>query len=451
MRPLAWCYRMLPPLLLLTLVPAPHAVAAQTARELARSVFPSVVSLVMSSGLQSSRSGGYLIVREPRSLGSGFFVREPRSLGSGFFVREDVVATNAHVIQGAVSGYVKFIGQETKHEIVGVVGIDIQHDLALVKISHMKARPLPLGDPAQVAVGEQIYAVGTPQGLEGTFSPGLVSGIRTAETGTLYQISAPISPGSSGGPVLTQDGKVIGVAMGALSAGQNLNFAVPVTYLFSLLAQPPRLISLDKVPSERPASPPSPSQPAAAEAAPQGPAIETVFTPRDRAAEARAEFERQFQAVVKQARLLAGLLDPGTSREQWRPPFQDFERRYHHFRARYQVHLAATAREREILTKLLKASDLLLAAEETWAKEIAATTELENSRRAREAAQAHHARRQSAVTQVELDIAEENLSRARRSQEHAATERKKQWAVAAPALKAVEPLTPSNEPAAPSR
>src|SRR3990172_7045785 len=164
MRPLAWCSRLLPFLLFLTLVAAPQA-EAQTARELAQSVFPSVVSLVMSSGLQSTRSGGF------------------------FIVREDVVATNAHVIQGATRGFVKFIGQEAQHEIVGVVGIDIQHDLALVKISHMKARPLPLGDPAQVAVGEQIYAVGSPEGLEGTFSPGLVSGIRPGETGTLYQIS----------------------------------------------------------------------------------------------------------------------------------------------------------------------------------------------------------------------------------------------------------------------
>ena len=438
MRPLAWCSRLLPFLLFLTLVAAPQA-EAQTARELAQSVFPSVVSLVMSSGLQSTRSGGFLIVREPRKL------------GSGFFVREDVVATNAHVIQGATRGFVKFIGQEAQHEIVGVVGIDIQHDLALVKISHMKARPLPLGDPAQVAVGEQIYAVGSPEGLEGTFSPGLVSGIRTGETGTLYQISAPISPGSSGGPILTQDGKVIGVAVGGLRAGQNLNFAVAVTYLLSLLAQSPQLISLDKVPTEGPLSPPSPSEPPAAEVPQQGPAIDTVLKPRDRAAEARAEFERQFQAVLDQGRVLAGLLDPGTSREQWRPTFQDFDRRYHDFRARYQVHLAATAREREILAKLVKASDLLLAAEDTWAKEIAATTDLENSRRAREAAQAHHARRQSVVTQVELDIAEENLSRARRNREQAATERKKQWAVAAPALKDVEPLTPSNEPAAPSR
>ena len=180
-------------------------------------------------------------------------------------------------------------------------------------------------------------------------------------------------------------------------------------------------------------------------------AIDTVLKPRDRAAEARAEFERQFQAVLDQVRVLAGLLDPGTSREQWRPTFQDFERRYHDFRARYQVHLAATARERGILAKLIKASDLLLAAEDTWAKEIAATTDLENSRRAREAARARHARRQSVVTQVELDVDEENLSRARRNQEQAATERKKQWAAAAPALKDGEPLTPSNEPAAPSR
>lgn len=80
--------------------------------------------------------------------------------------------------------------------------------------------------------------VGNPLGLEGTFSAGIVSGIRKIETDTVYQITAPISPGSSGGPVLDSQGRVIGIAAATYNGGQNLNFAIPVSYLQKMSLDP---------------------------------------------------------------------------------------------------------------------------------------------------------------------------------------------------------------------
>ena len=85
-------------------------------------------------------------------------------------------------------------------------------------------------------VGEDVYAIGNPQGLEGTFSKGIISSIREFNGHSIIQITAPISPGSSGGPLLNSIGEVIGVAFASFKSGQNLNFAIPVKYLHNLLA-----------------------------------------------------------------------------------------------------------------------------------------------------------------------------------------------------------------------
>ena len=181
---------------------------------IAKSSFPSVLILVMEDS-------------------SG----QPLSLGSGFFVKEGIVATNFHVIKGAVGGYAKIVGQELKYDITGVVGIDSKRDLVLLAIKGAKAPSLSLGDSQQVAVGDEVYAIGNPQGLEGTFSQGIVSSIRQVGVETIFQITAPISPGSSGGPVLNTQGNVIGVTVATFKDGQNLNFAIPSYYLASLLRQ----------------------------------------------------------------------------------------------------------------------------------------------------------------------------------------------------------------------
>jgi S1-C subfamily serine protease len=160
---------------------------------------------------------------------------QPTALGSGFFVRPGVIATNLHVIEGAAGGYIKLVGSSAKVPIAGTVGVDAEHDLALLSVSNSAAPALPLGDREQISVGDGIFVVGNPRGLEGTFSEGIISAIRRSESGTLLQITAPISPGSSGGPVLENRGQVIGIAKGAISGGQNLNFAIPVSYLAGLL------------------------------------------------------------------------------------------------------------------------------------------------------------------------------------------------------------------------
>lgn len=188
------------------------AKAAENARQIASATFPSVVLLVM----EDERG-------------------QPVALGSGFFVKENVIASNLHVVEGASRGYAKLVGQKAKYNIVGVVGLDTKHDLVLLAVENATAPTLKLGDSSKVAVGDSIFAVGNPEGLEGTFSQGIISGIRQIDTNSLLQITAPISPGSSGGPVLDSEGKVIGVAVATFKDGQNLNFAIPVKFADDLI------------------------------------------------------------------------------------------------------------------------------------------------------------------------------------------------------------------------
>lgn len=196
--------------LLLLLGSAP----AQTVQEIARKAFDSTVLLVMEDA-------------------NG----QPLSLGSGFLVRAGEIASNLHVVEGAARGYAKLVGQETKHDIQGITAVDPARDLVVLKISATGSPTLPLGSSDAVRVGEPVYAVGNPLGLEGTFSQGIVSSIRQVGTDKLLQITAPISPGSSGGPVLNGKGEVIGVSVATFRGGQNLNFAIPSDYLKVLLTQ----------------------------------------------------------------------------------------------------------------------------------------------------------------------------------------------------------------------
>ncbi|MDB4797131.1 S1C family serine protease [bacterium] len=168
---------------------------------------------------------------------------QPLSIGSGFFVEKGVIATNFHVIEGAASAYARLVTESTKHTILGVLGVDQKNDLALLKIDNTTSPPLSLSSGKDYGIGETVYSVGNPKGLEGTFASGIVSGVRKIKGSDLIQITAPISPGSSGGPILNKDGLVIGVAVATFKSGQNLNFAVPVAYAKDLLNTPKRTFS----------------------------------------------------------------------------------------------------------------------------------------------------------------------------------------------------------------
>ena len=119
-----------------------------------------------------------------------------------------------------------------------------QRDLVLLKISASQTASLSLGDSDKVEVGDSVFAIGNPQGLEGTFSQGIVSSIREIGSDKLLQITAPISPGSSGGPVLNSEGEVIGVSVATFRDGQNLNFAIPSNYLNALILKADTLTPL---------------------------------------------------------------------------------------------------------------------------------------------------------------------------------------------------------------
>ena len=176
---------------------------------------------------------------------------EIAGVGSGFFVRSGLIATNQHVINGETVIGVRLVNQERFHRIDSVAARDEELDLALLRVSSLSAPALPLGDSDKLQIGEPIYAVGNPVGfLEGTFSDGLVSGIRALPNLKLIQMTAPISQGSSGGPVLNAKGEVVGVSTAGIKLGQNLNFAVPSNALKKMLERirDPNLI----VPTPRP-------------------------------------------------------------------------------------------------------------------------------------------------------------------------------------------------------
>ena len=160
------------------------------------------------------------------------------SFGSGFFVKPNQIATNFHVIEGAEQGTAKLVGKDTTYNIEDIVATDKDNDLAILKVTAYGVPPLLLGDSDTVKIGAPVYVAGNPKGLEGTFSDGLI-GRRESGHKEHLQMTAPISPGSSGGPVLNSKGEVIGISVSVHRAldAQNLNFAIPSNALKALLAK----------------------------------------------------------------------------------------------------------------------------------------------------------------------------------------------------------------------
>jgi hypothetical protein len=157
-------------------------------------------------------------------------------VGTGFFVTEQGrVATNLHVISGGGALTVR-LSDGTVFDVQRVVAVDADKDLAVIEIDAPTKMPtVPLGDSDGVVPGDAVVAIGNPMRLDFTVSDGLISSVRAIEDGVILQISAPISQGSSGGPLFNQYGQVIGVATMVYNGGQNLNFGVPINDLRPLV------------------------------------------------------------------------------------------------------------------------------------------------------------------------------------------------------------------------
>jgi serine protease Do len=180
-----------------------NTLARLTARELAKQSLPSTVSLHCNE-----------------------------SIGSGFFVEPELILTNAHVlcpvgekIQAVLSDGQRLAG-ETVRSSQAV-------DLALVKVPGARGKPLPLGDVGDLALGDRIMMIGSPMGLEFTVHEGLVSHLGRVVQGVAYiQLDAKVNPGNSGGPIIDEQGRVVGVITLKQAQAEGIGLAVPINYAY---------------------------------------------------------------------------------------------------------------------------------------------------------------------------------------------------------------------------
>ena len=162
---------------------------------------------------------------------------EETALGSGFLVSADgEIVTNYHVIKDAHSAIVK-LSNGAFFPVSGVLASDGDKDLAIIKVKGKNLPFLSIGELGNLHVGDHVVAIGSPLGLEGTVSDGIVSSVREVENKKWIQTTAPVSHGNSGGPLLDMNNHVVGVVTWGvnLQLGQNLNFAAPSSEVTNLL------------------------------------------------------------------------------------------------------------------------------------------------------------------------------------------------------------------------
>lgn len=214
-------------------VPKPRVLSA---REIAAKVLPSVV----------------LIITQDEN-------GQPIAQGSGFVYKPGLVVSNLHVFERATNAIIKDVKTGEISKAIEVVGISAQQDICVIRIDSFKFTPLSIGNSFDVNTGDEVYVASNPKGLEGSFTKGIISAIRTKRSintlkktdfskgeqidfdkfvaewrDTVFQIDAAISSGSSGGPVLSSNGKVIGIVKSTVVGGQNLNFVIPIQLLLDL-------------------------------------------------------------------------------------------------------------------------------------------------------------------------------------------------------------------------
>lgn len=160
---------------------------------------------------------------------------ELSSQGSGVVINDNgYVVTNYHVLVG--NDRLEILHNKEIVPYVDIIGIDVEKDILILKIEDKKFPSIKIGDSKTLIIGQRIYAIGSPLGFENSISEGIISGLRTYDdTGKNFiQITASLSPGSSGGAVVNDKGELIGISTLSLKEGQNLNFAIPINDILSV-------------------------------------------------------------------------------------------------------------------------------------------------------------------------------------------------------------------------
>ncbi len=208
--------------------------------QIVRNAYLVVVALLIAMPLRAAEqmsvrqiaANAQMAVATVRAYAAG----EEISLGSGFFIREDgVLVTNLHVVAGADAISIEIDSGEI-YDNVYALAHDERRDLILLQIPASKLFTLSIADDRSIEVGDRVFVIGNPLGLEGTFSDGMLSAKRVEDGVAYLQVTAPISQGSSGGPVLNSAGQAIGVTTLTYTEGQNLNMAIPARHAADLLA-----------------------------------------------------------------------------------------------------------------------------------------------------------------------------------------------------------------------
>jgi hypothetical protein len=167
---------------------------------------------------------------------------KPTGQGSGFIVAKNRVVTNHHVIEGAAAVVVAF-ADGGMSEVEGIVADSSAKDLTILSADTGTRPALKFGDELNVRQGDPVYAIGAPRGLELSITNGIVSGFRHIEEEFMIQNTAPIAPGSSGGPLFDSDGRVIGVTTSLLSDSPGIYFSIGAGDVRRLLRTPNIIIA----------------------------------------------------------------------------------------------------------------------------------------------------------------------------------------------------------------
>ena len=176
----------------------------------------------------------------------GGFGYKDMMLGSGFFVSDDgYIITNYHVISSNVDPeyegfsrvFIRLDNQQSPKIPVRVVGWDPLFDLALLKAEIDAPSVIPVIQSGNLRVGQKIFAVGSPGGLEKTLTSGIVSSPKRPllELGNVIQVDVPINHGNSGGPLLDENGNLTGIVFAGVEEFEGINFAIPSEYLINVL------------------------------------------------------------------------------------------------------------------------------------------------------------------------------------------------------------------------
>lgn len=233
--------------------------------------------------------------------------------GSGFLVTPNgAVISNLHVVQGASSVRIKLPSGDV-YKTADLVDVDEAKDIVIIKIKGFKLPAVSLGDSDKAETGDSIVAISSPEGLVNSLSTGVISGVRRMDTHRVFQITAPISRGSSGGALFNSGGEVIGIVTYLLKSGQNINFAVPINYARGMISDQvtTSLAKLQPPPAKPAAEPKSSAEPKPADIYDTDEPIENQVTAATRGKLGRTQqepvFVRPDEAFALFYRLVEGI------------------------------------------------------------------------------------------------------------------------------------------------